>query len=131
MTDELPSTLVAARYAYSPSVPVDLSSMVSLGRGVDLGMKVLEGNPEAWIRVDFHSGGMTAGLFRASRGKVEYTFASTEHATILEGELTLTDQTGEVRTYRPGDSYFFSQGQVVVWDVQADHVTKSFFSCTD
>ena len=127
MTDQL---LEPARYAYSPSVPVDLSSMVPLGSAADLGLTVLEGTPEAWIRVDFQSGGMTAGLFRASRGKLEYTFPSTEHATILEGELTLTDEAGEVRTYRPGDGYFVTQGQVVIWDVQGDHVTKSFFSCT-
>ena len=67
----------------------------------------------------------------ATRGKVEVTFPFSEHATILEGEVILTDESGQTHTYRPGDSYFIKQGQVVIWDVKGERVIKSFFNIVE
>jgi uncharacterized protein len=74
---------------------------------------------------------MRAGLFMATRGKVELTFPNTEHATILEGEVTLTDESGQTETFRPGDSYFITQGAVIIWEVKGERVIKSFFNYAD
>lgn len=102
-----------------------------LGPASGLGATVIEGAPEAWVRLDFGGDGMTCGVFACSAGKIEYPFPSTEYATILEGEVRLTDSTGEVRTYGPGDSYFIREGEVVTWEVTGDRLVKSFFSYSE
>ncbi len=116
---------------YSPGPIRDVSQLVSLGQPEGLGGKVLEGKPEIFARVDFNANGMMAGLFMSTRGRIEVTFPFTEHATILEGEVTLTDQTGQTHHYRPGDSYFIKQGSVIIWDVKGERVIKSFFNITE
>ena len=116
---------------YSPGPIRDMSQFVSLGPPGALGGKVLEGTPEIFARVDFSANGMTAGLFMSTRGRIEVTFPFTEHATILEGEVTLTDQSGQQHLYKPGDSYFIKQGAVVTWDVKSERVIKSFFNIVE
>lgn len=116
---------------YSPKAPVDMSTLVSLGAPDALGGQVLSGKPEIFGRVDFHQGKLMGGLFMATTGLVRVTFPFTEHATILEGEVTLTDATGKTQTLRPGDSYIIRQGQVILWDVKGKHVIKSFFNYTE
>jgi uncharacterized cupin superfamily protein len=116
--------------AYSPAPIQDTSAFLSL-TAEEMGAKILEGTPEASIRIDFIAGNMTAGLFLATRGEVEFTSRATEHATILEGEVTLTDESGQTHDYGPGDSYFFTQGQVIVWEVKSERLIKSFFNNAD
>jgi uncharacterized cupin superfamily protein len=116
---------------YTPGPIGDISQFVSLGPPEGLGGKVLEGKPEIFARVDFSANGMTAGLFMSTRGLIEVTFPFTEHATILEGEVTLTDQTGQSHFYRPGDSYLIKQGSIIRWDVKGDRVIKSFFNIVE
>lgn len=115
---------------YSPKVAVDMSTLVSLGPPDALGGQVISGKPEIFGRVDFHQGNLMGGLFMATTGLIRVTFPFTEHATILEGEVTLTDATGKTQTFRPGDSYIIRQGQVILWDVKGKHVIKSFFNYT-
>jgi uncharacterized cupin superfamily protein len=116
---------------YTPGPIRDISQLVSLGPPDGLGGKVLEGKPEIFARVDFSANGMTAGLFMSTRGRIEVTFPFTEHATILEGEVTLTDQAGKSHNYKPGDTYFIKQGAVIIWDVKSDRVIKSFFNIVE
>jgi uncharacterized cupin superfamily protein len=116
---------------YSPKVAVDISTLASLGPPDALGGQVLSGQPELFGRVDFHKGNLMGGLFMATTGLIRVTFPFTEHATILEGEVTLTDATGVTQTFRPGDSYIIRQGQVILWDVKGKHVIKSFFNYTE
>jgi len=122
----------AAMIVYSPrGKPVSEAGFVSLGSPEGLGGRVLEGNPEIFARVDHSRNGTTAGLFKATRGKIEIYFPFTEHATILEGEVTITDETGQSHTYKAGDSYFIRQGQVVIWEVKGKQVIKSFFNIVE
>lgn len=104
--------------------------LVDLGPPEGLGGKVLDGSPRISARIDFQDGNMTGGIFEATKGKVEVTFPFTEHATILEGEVTLIDESGQTHIYRPGDSYIIKQGQVIIWDVQVERVRKTFFNIT-
>ncbi len=115
---------------YQPNTASPDAEFIDLGAPEALGGKVLEGAPRITARIDFNHDGMLAGIFEATTGKVEVTFPFTEHATILEGEVAITDETGQTHTYRPGDSYFIKQGQVVIWDVQGPRVRKSFFNIT-
>jgi uncharacterized protein len=115
---------------YQPHQAIDATTLVDLGAPSDLGGRVLEGDPKIAARIDYHADGMMAGIFEATTGKVEIHFPFTEHATILEGEVTITDEAGQSHTYRPGDSYFIKQGQIVLWEVRGPRVRKSFFNST-
>jgi len=91
---------------------------------------VLAGKPRLSTRISYRDKSVTAGIFEATRGKVEVTFPFTEYATILEGEVTITAESGQRHTYRKGDSYLVLGGQPVVWDVRCPRVRQSFFSLT-
>jgi uncharacterized protein len=121
-----------AMIVYSPrGKPVDEAGFFWLGPVELLGGRVLEGEPRIYARIDYQRHGTTAGLFKATRGRVEVTFPFTEHATILEGEVTVTDETGQRHTYKAGDSYFIRQGQVVLWEVKGKQVIKSFLNIVE
>lgn len=113
---------------YSPKKKVNLSTLVSLGPPEALGGQVLKGHPMLFGRTDFAEGNMRGGLFMATRGLIRVTFPFTEHATILEGSVTLTDERGRTHTFKEGDSYFIRQGSVILWDVKGAYVIKSFFN---
>jgi uncharacterized protein len=118
-------------WVYPRKKSVDLSSLVSLGPPEALGGQVLTGAPQLFGRIDFQQGNMLSGLFMATTGLIRVTFPFTEHATILEGEVTLTDETGKTHTLKAGDSYFIRQGSVILWDVKGAYVIKSFFNITE
>jgi hypothetical protein len=116
---------------YSPKGKPSQDGFVSLGAPEGLGGQVLEGNPQIFARIDYARGPVAAGLFKATAGKIRITFPFTEHATILEGEVTLTDEAGNTHKYKAGDSYFIRQGQVIVWEVKGKEVIKSFFNTVE
>jgi uncharacterized cupin superfamily protein len=115
-------------YPLSSAIPN--TQLTDLGDPAALGGEVLDGQPRISSRVDFQEGGMTAGIFEATTGTVRIHFPFTEHATILEGEVRITDEAGFAHTYRPGDSYLIRQGEVVLWEVSGPRVRKSFFNLT-
>ena len=122
-----PSAQPAMR-VYSPKDTLDESTLIPLGAPEALGGEVLEGTPVLSGRIDFREGNMTAGIFKATSGTVRIVFPFTEHGTILEGEVTMTDEAGQSRTFKKGDSYFIRQGQVILWEVKGKHVIKSFLN---
>ncbi len=127
-----PGAQAGAMIFYSPrGGPVDEADFIWLGPPEGLGGRVLEGDPQIFARVDYSGNGVTAGLFKATTGTLEVTFPFTEHATILQGQVTITDSTGQSHLYKPGDSYFIRQGQVIVWDVKDKQVIKSFFNVVE
>lgn len=121
----------AAMIVYSPKGKASEDGFVSLGAPEGLGGQVLEGNPQIFARIDYARGPVAAGLFKATAGKIRITFPFTEHATILEGEVTLTDEAGNSHRYKAGDSYFIRQGQVILWEVKGKQVIKSFFNTVE
>ncbi|WNG13960.1 cupin domain-containing protein [Cystobacter fuscus] len=121
----------ASMIVYSPDDTIDQSTLAPLGAPESLGGRVLQGSPTLSARIDYSAQGLTAGIFKATTGRIEITFPFTEHATILVGEVTMTDESGQSRTFKKGDSYFIRQGQVVLWDVRTPYVIKSFFNITE
>ncbi|WP_395812082.1 cupin domain-containing protein [Archangium minus] len=116
---------------YSTREKVDDSKFVWLGPPEAMGGQVLEGNPRLYGRIDYNNGGVTAGIFKATKGKIRVTFPFSEHATILEGKVTITDESGQSHTFKEGDSYFIRQGQVVIWEVKGKEVIKSFYNVVE
>lgn len=106
------------------------SELVDLGPPEGLGGTVLEGDPKISARIDYAEGGFLAGVFQATRGTVLIDFPFTEHATILKGEVILTDEAGNRARLRAGDSYLVQQGSIIRWEVKGPRVQKSFYNFT-
>ncbi|WEX18110.1 cupin domain-containing protein [Pseudomonas sp. G11] len=64
-------------------------------------------------------------------GSLFQSFLS-ELATLIEGEIEITDESGNSVTYEGGDgrSWFIRKGATVIWDVKSEKARKSFFSAT-
>jgi uncharacterized protein len=116
---------------YAPGQAVPASELVDLGPPAGLGGTVLSGDPHISARVDYAENGLLAGVFQATQGTVLIHFPFTEHATILEGEVAMTDEDGNSHLFKPGDSYLIHQGSVILWDVKGARVQKSFFNRTE
>ena len=70
------------------------------------------------------------GFYEVTRGKFKVIYPFHEHATVLEGEVTLSDENGNSVTYGPGDSWFCHQGEVITWNVRSERLRKAFFVVT-
>lgn len=115
---------------YQPGMDIPDHDMIDLGPPENLGGRVISGSPRISARIDFNTQGMMGGIFEATAGVIEIQFPFTEHATIIEGKVTLTDRNGTSHTYNPGDSYLILQGEVIRWEVRSGRVRKSFFNIT-
>ena len=59
-------------------------------------------------------------------GTFDWIFGVDETVHILEGEVSVADAAGAVRTLRPGDVAFFPSGSVTLWHVET-YVRKLAF----
>lgn len=97
----------------------------------DLGAEILEG--DCIVQGSMISGTpetpVSCGFFAVSKGKFRMTFPSTEHAIVLEGSVTLTEEaTGVATTYSVGEGWFIEKGTTVLWDVHSDRVVKNYLA---
>jgi uncharacterized cupin superfamily protein len=92
----------------------------------------LEGAPVMHGTFLYGSGeaALTSGIYEVTKGKFKVIYPFHEHATVLEGEVVLSDEEGNSVRYGPGDSWFCHQGEVITWDVQTDRLRKTFFVVT-
>ena len=116
---------------YRAGEKVPESELADLGAPENLGGTVLEGDPRISARIDYADGRLLAGVFQATPGKLRIVFPFTEHATILNGEVELTDEWGNNARLEAGDSYFIRQGSVILWEVRGQAVQKTFFNRTE
>ena len=74
---------------------------------------------------------MFGGLYAATRGTYRVVYAFHEHATLLDGELAITDEaSGQITVYGPGDSWIIAKGSAVTWDIRSDVIRKSYIATT-
>jgi uncharacterized cupin superfamily protein len=72
---------------------------------------------------------ISAAYFGTSRGKYRLVYPFSEQATLLHGEVRITDEsTGASKLYRPGDSWFVSKGTPTLWEVLTDGYTKHYLA---
>ncbi|CAN0624395.1 Cupin_3 domain-containing protein [Burkholderia multivorans] len=72
---------------------------------------------------------VSAGYFGASKGKFRLVYPFNEQATIVNGEVKITDEaTGETRIFKAGDSWFVTKGTSTVWEVIGDGVVKHYLA---
>lgn len=71
--------------------------------------------------------GAQTGVYEVTKGVFTIVYPFHEHATVLSGELEVTDRDGNSTIFGPGDSWFCHRGEVVTWNVLSDRLRKSFF----
>ena len=103
----------------------------SWGTVADLGSEILEGECHALGKMVFGAptDRVSCAYFGATRGRFRMTYPFNEHAVVLEGEVTLTNEaTGESRSYGPGEGWFVEKGTPVLWTVTTDRFVKNYFA---
>ncbi len=98
----------------------------------DIGAKILSGSPKQSGRIDYGSmeTPMIVGVWECTQGKFEVTYPWNELASILEGNITITDSKGSKMKFGPGDTHFAQKGDRVTWEVHTPKVRKAFFIYT-
>ncbi len=82
---------------------------------------VLKGDPSGrvhWLR-QTGSGDATlmAGIFVGQPSRFRYTFETDETFHVIEGRVTITLESGEAVTLKPGDIASFPQGARAIWEI--------------
>lgn len=104
------------------------------GRPEDIGAETLEGDVRVAGKILFGELGaaVSGGVYTATRGRYRVVYPFHEHATIIDGELAITNETtGETIVYGPGDSWIVAQGTPLIWDIRSDHVRKSYLAVVE
>jgi len=102
---------------------ITLDELDSWGSVSDLGSETIGGDVKAYGRMTYGAptDPISAAYFGASHGKFRMTYPFSEQATLLSGELLLTDESTGVSTrFKPGDSWFVEKGTPVLWDVVSE-----------
>ena len=92
------------------------------------GASNFEGDPRCEVRIDFAEGKIYAAEYRQRAASFDIAWGFTEHAFILEGEVTITDlDNGKSVSYGPGDGWMIKAGSRTRWAVKTDTFRKSGF----
>ncbi len=108
----------------------ETTAMIPNGPVTDLGAEITDGSdPQTHVRVDWGSldGPYCAGLWRCEAGTFDIDYPFTEHATLVEGDLTITDSAGNARDLKPGDAFLGVKGERMTWEIREPCV-KSFLA---
>ena len=116
---------------YRQRQDVPQAELIDLGPPESMGGTVRSGDPKLSGRVDYRDTVATAGVFQATRGDAQIRFPFTEHSTVMEGAVTLKDETGRVHGLEPGDSYLIGQDSSIFWNVAGSRIQKSFISVVE
>ena len=81
------------------------------------GWKPVEGTPsmKTWIEYVSDDGRMLSGFWEAQPGTYEVTYNGDEMVHLFEGEVLLTDKSGDTITYKAGDSFVVKAGFSGTW----------------
>lgn len=109
-----------------------IKELDSWGSLTGIGGEILEGGDiQAYGKMTLGAptDAISAGYFGTGKGKYRLVYPFNEQATILQGEVRITDEsTGESKLYRTGDSWFVTKGTSTVWEVLSDGYTKHYLS---
>lgn len=99
---------------------ITLDELDAWGSVADLGSEILEGEVKAFgkMTAGAPTDPVSAAYFGTTAGKFRMTYPFSEQATVVSGEVRLTDEsTGQSTLYKAGDSWFVSKGTPVLWEV--------------
>jgi hypothetical protein len=103
----------------------------SWGTVADLGSTILEGEAKAFGRFTHGTpdAPVSAGYFAVTQSTFRMVYPFTEHAVVLEGEVTLKNEaTGETATYKAGDGWMVEKGTPVLWTVHTPRFVKHYMA---
>lgn len=89
---------------------------------------VISGDPitNVWKYFVHPSGQMNVGIWDCQAGQWEIeSHPNNELCVIMEGEVNVTDGTGESYDFKPGDAFVLSEGMKTTWTV-GTYVKKIF-----
>ncbi|WP_417687539.1 cupin domain-containing protein [Roseibium sp.] len=91
---------------------------------------IIEGTPQAKSHnlVSGNRGWSSIDHWSCTKGKFRWYFEWDETVLILDGEVVITDNDGQVYVGRPGTTMHFPAGTSAIWDVP-HYVRKIAFSC--
>ncbi|MDE1165645.1 MAG: cupin domain-containing protein [Pseudomonas sp.] len=110
---------------------IQLNELDAWGSIADLGSEVLEGDVKVFGKMTFGAptDAISSAYFGTTAGKFRMTYPFNEQATVVTGQVTLTDiASGTTHTYKVGDSWFVTKGTEVVWDVPGDGFVKHYLA---
>lgn len=99
-------------------VDFDLDS-VEVELGAPLPDRVLAGNPtfRSWNIEECDDGRLFSGVWESTPGKWRTTYEEWEYCHILSGHCVLTDEAGNARAYKAGDSFIIQPGFKGTWEI--------------
>lgn len=112
---------------------MDRVALDDWGTPENIGAQTLDGSVRVSGKIVFGTleAPVSGGLYSATRGRYRVVYPFDEHATLLDGELLITDEkTGDSVLYRAGDSWIIAAGTPVVWEVRSDSIRKSYLAVT-
>ncbi|HGM7425283.1 TPA: cupin domain-containing protein [Pseudomonas aeruginosa] len=110
---------------------ITLDELDAWGSIADLGSEILEGEVKAFgkMTAGAPTDPVSAAYFGTTAGKFRMTYPFSEQATVVSGEVRLTDEsTGQSTLYKAGDSWFVSKGTPVLWEVADGGFVKHYYA---
>lgn len=112
-------------------IPGTVPELDPWGVVTDLGAEIVEGECRVFGKMVHGSpqDPLSCAYFGCTTGVFTMTYPFNEHAVVVEGEVTLKNETtGETRTYRPGEGWFVEKGTTVRWTVAGDRFVKNYLA---
>ena len=113
------------------STPITIQDLTPIGNVTVLGSTILEGECLAYVKgtLGAPTDAVSAGYFGTSQGKFRMIYPFNEQATVVLGEVSLTDEsTGLTTHYKAGDSWLVSSGTPVLWEVSSPVFIKHYLA---
>ncbi|MGU9857327.1 cupin domain-containing protein [Pseudomonas sp. LF245] len=110
---------------------IKLSALDAWGTVADLGSTILEGEVKAFGKMTFGAptDPVSSAYFGTTKGKFRMEYPFNEQATVVTGEVILTEEaTGNSTRYGVGDSWFVIKGTAVVWEIVSEEFVKHYFA---
>lgn len=112
-------------------IDTKIPELESWGSIANLGSEVLEGDVQCMGHMvhGAPTDPVSCAFFGVTRGKFRMIYPFDEHATVVEGSVTLTDEsTGIAQTYHVGDGWFVRKGTPILWEVTSDRFVKNYLA---
>ena len=109
----------------------EVPELDSWGTAADLGSEILEGGCRASGKMVFGApdAPVSCAYFAVTTGSFRMIYPFTEHAVVVEGSVTLTDdRTGTSVTYNAGDAWLIEKGTPVTWKVEGERFVKNYMA---
>lgn len=101
------------------------------GTVADLGSTIIEGDGKAFGSFTHGTpdAAVSAGFFAVTKSTFRMVYPFTEHAIVLEGEVTLKNEaSGDEVTYQVGDGWTIEKGTPLLWKVHSSRFVKHYMA---